>query len=61
MTLPKKLSEQLQSTNMQFIQHGKTLYLIGGYGYSESEGDHVTHNKLIAAKVDGVDFGDSKR
>ena len=50
--LSDRLSEQLQSTNMQFIQHGKTLYLIGGYGYSKSEGDHVTYNKLIAVKVD---------
>ncbi len=50
--LPAGLSEQLQSTNMQFIQRGRTLYLIGGYGYSKSVGDHITHNKLTAVKID---------
>ena len=50
--LPAALNEQLQSTNMQFIQRGKMLYLIGGYGYSKSVGDHVTHNKVTAVKVD---------
>ena len=50
--LPAALNEQLQSTNMQFIQRGKMLYLIGGYGYSKSAGNHVTHNKLTAVKVD---------
>ncbi len=50
--LPPALNEQLQSTNMQFIQRGKTLYLIGGYGYSRTTGNHVTHNKLTAVKVD---------
>ncbi|MBK8151443.1 MAG: T9SS C-terminal target domain-containing protein [Acidobacteria bacterium] len=50
--LPAALKEQLQSTNMQFIQRGKTLYLIGGYGYSNTAGDHITHNKLTAVRVD---------
>ncbi|MEQ1642681.1 MAG: T9SS C-terminal target domain-containing protein [Pyrinomonadaceae bacterium] len=50
--LPPALDEQLQSTNMQFIQRGKMLYLIGGYGYSKSLGNHITHNKLTAVKVD---------
>ncbi|MBK6725027.1 MAG: hypothetical protein IPG58_17725 [Acidobacteria bacterium] len=50
--LPPALNEQLQSTNMQFIQRGKMLYLIGGYGYSKSIGNHITHNKLTAVKVD---------
>lgn len=50
--MPPALNEQLQSTNMQSIQRGKTLYLIGGYGYSKSAGDHITHNKLTAVKVD---------
>lgn len=50
--LPPALNEQMQSTNMQFIQRGKTLYLIGGYGYSKSAGDHITHDKMTAVKVD---------
>lgn len=50
--LPPAFNEQMQSTNMQFIQRGKTLYLIGGYGYSKSAGDHITHDKMTAVKVD---------
>lgn len=50
--LPAALNEQLQSTNMQFIQRGKMLYLIGGYGYSKTARTHVTHDKLTAVKVD---------
>lgn len=50
--LPPALNEQLQSTNMQSIQRDKMLYLIGGYGYSKTAGNHVTHNKLTAVKVD---------
>ncbi len=50
--LPSALNEQLQSTNMQFIQRGKMLYLIGGYGYSKTAGNHITHNKLTAVKLD---------
>lgn len=50
--LPPALNEQLQSTNMQFIQRGRILYLIGGYGYSKTAGNHITYNKLTAVKVD---------
>ena len=50
--LPAALSEHLQSTNMQFIQRGKMLYLIGGYGYGKSARNHITHNKMTAVKVD---------
>lgn len=40
--LPAALREQLQSTNMQFIQRNNTLWLMGGYGFSESAQDHIT-------------------
>ncbi len=50
--LPPELSEQLRSTNMQFIQRGQMLYLIGGYGYSRTAGNHVTFDKLTAVRVD---------
>lgn len=46
--LPKPLQEQLSSTNMQFIQEGKYLYLTGGYGHSNIAGDHVTYSNLTA-------------
>ncbi len=53
-TLPVSVREQLSSTNMQFIQEGDQLYLIGGYGYSNTAGDHVTFDKLTAVDVPGV-------
>jgi len=50
-SLPTAISEQLQSTNMNFHQDGNTLYLIGGYAYSVSENDHVTFDKLTSIDV----------
>ena len=50
-SLSPALAEQLQSTNMQFYQEGGFLYLTGGYGYSPSAGDHITHNRLTAIAV----------
>jgi hypothetical protein len=41
-SLSVPLQEQLKSTNMQFYQVGNYLYLTGGYGYSETIGDHTT-------------------
>jgi hypothetical protein len=52
--LPAALYEQLQSTNQEFIQRGNTLYTIGGYGYSATQNDHITHNKLTAIDVEGL-------
>lgn len=45
------LKEQLQSTNMNFYQDGDTLYIIGGYAFSESLNDHVTFDKLTSIDV----------
>ena len=52
--LPASVREQLSSTNMEFIQEGNYLYLAGGYGYSNTAGDHVTHDKLTAVQVPEV-------
>ena len=53
-SLPTGIQEQLSSTNMEFHQEGDYLYCIGGYGYSATEGDHTTYNKLTAIKVSDV-------
>lgn len=53
-TLPTALAEQLQSTNMEFEQRGSTLYCIGGYGYSATAQDHITHPSLTAIDLPGV-------
>jgi hypothetical protein len=49
--LPASIQEQLSSTNMQFHQEGNTLYLLGGYGYSATEGDHMTFPYLTAIDI----------
>ena len=48
---PVPLLEQLQSTNMQFLQRDSTLYLIGGYAYSSSKEDFTTFPLLTAVDV----------
>ncbi len=52
--LPTSVAEQLQSTNMEFRQVGNTLYITGGYGYSNTAADHITHPYLTAVNVPGA-------
>ncbi len=52
--LPTSIAEQLQSTNQQFYQRDGILYVIGGYGYSPTEGDHITYPYITAIVVDSV-------
>ncbi len=52
--LPQSLKEQLQSTNMSFYQDDNILYIIGGYAYSPSAGDHVTFPYLTSVNVPAV-------
>lgn len=52
--LPALLAEQLQSTNMEFYQQQNELIIIGGYGYSESKRDHITHPAILKIKVKEV-------
>jgi hypothetical protein len=53
-TLPTGLKEQLQSTNMEFYQAGDYLYIIGGYGFSATNNDHITYPNLTAIRVDSL-------
>ncbi|MBK9284406.1 MAG: T9SS type A sorting domain-containing protein [Sphingobacteriaceae bacterium] len=48
------LKEQLQSTNMNFYQDADTLYIIGGYGYSNTALDHITFPNLTSVSVSGL-------
>lgn len=52
--LQASLFEQLQSTNQEFNQRGNTLYIIGGYGYSATQNDHITYANLTAIDIDGL-------
>ena len=49
--LATSYQEQLQSTNMNFHQLDSVLYIIGGYGYSATAGDHITYPYLTAVDV----------
>ena len=53
-SLATGLKEQLQSTNMNFYQDGDSLYIIGGYGYSNTALDHVTFPNLTSISVNGL-------
>ncbi len=50
-SLPVGIREQLSSTNMEFQQEGEYLYIIGGYGHSNTKGGHTTYANLTAIKV----------
>lgn len=49
--LPAPLREQMSATNAEFHQEGDYLYIVGGYGYSPTAGDHVTFDRLTAVDV----------
>ena len=53
-SLPTSIAEQLQTTNMNFYQDDTTLYVIGGYAFSVTANDHITHNKLTSIDVPNV-------
>jgi hypothetical protein len=52
--LPVSVKEQLQSTNMNFCQDADSLYIIGGYGYSATSDNHITHPYLTSINVSGL-------
>lgn len=53
-SLSTTIAEQLQSTNMTFFQEEDTLYVIGGYAYSNTAGDHITFDKFTTVQVSSV-------
>lgn len=53
-SLPIGMKEQLQSTNMNFYQDNDSLYIIGGYGYSNTAVDHITYPNLTSIQVSGL-------
>ncbi len=50
--LPFSLADPLRSTNMQYIQEGNHLYMIGGYGYDSTLSHYATFPTLTAINVD---------
>lgn len=53
-SLSQALQDQLSSTNMEFLQEGNYLYVVGGYGYSNITASRVTYDRLTAIDVPGL-------
>lgn len=53
-SLSVAIAEQLKSTNPQFAQRDSMLYITGGYGYSPTAGNHITHPQLLAVHLPGI-------
>jgi hypothetical protein len=53
-SLSVAIREQFQSTNLNYFQNGDSLVLVGGYGYSPTAGDHITHPRLSVVSVSGL-------
>lgn len=52
--LPVAITEQLKSSNPQFTQRDSVLYITGGYGFSPTAGEHITHPQLLAVHIPGM-------
>ena len=69
LSLPLSIQDQLGSTNMEYFQQDSMLYCVGGYGYNNAAGDHITYNFLTAINVplvikaimNGTDFSSGFR
>ncbi len=53
-SLSLPLQDQLSSTNMEFYQDGDILYLIGGYGHSETINAKLTYAMITAIQVPAI-------
>lgn len=53
-TLPQSIREQIQSTNMNFYQDADSLFIVGGYAYSEAADEFITFPNLTSVSVSGV-------
>ena len=52
--LPVAQKEQMLATNIQFCQDGPWWFLAGGYGYSTTADDHITHPLLTIVRLDSL-------
>jgi len=53
-SLSTSLQEQLQSTNLNFIQDADTLYITGGYGFSATSNSFKTFPHLVTVQVSSL-------
>jgi len=52
--LSDALADPLRTTNAQHHQDGNTLYVLGGYGYSNAAGEKITFGELTAIDLPGI-------
>jgi hypothetical protein len=52
--LPQNIADPLRSTNMQSIQQGDYLYMIGGYGWDSVASGFFTFHTLSAIHIDNI-------
>ncbi len=52
--LPKLIADPMRSSNMEYIQEGNYLYMMGGYGYDSTLSFFTTYPKLTAIHVDNM-------
>lgn len=46
LALPVAIADQLQSSNMEFVQQDSLLFLFGGYGFSKALNRFITHPRV---------------
>lgn len=52
-SLPTDVVEQLSSTNLNFAQSSDSLVIVGGYGFSATANNHITHPRITLIHVSG--------
>ena len=52
--LPQVIADPMRSANMQYVQEGNYLYMLGGYGYDSVASLFVSFPKLTAIHVDNI-------
>lgn len=52
--LPGSVADPIRSTNMEYIQEGNYLYMIGGYGYDSTASKFVTFPTLTAIHINDM-------
>jgi hypothetical protein len=59
--LPPAVAEQFSATNPVFYQDGNHLLVAGGYGYSNTAKNHITHPYLtlidVPALINAIEYG----
>ncbi len=52
--LEGELGEQMSATGLSYYQKGNTLYLLGGYGYSQSHNQYITFPYITAIDLEAT-------